>query len=242
MPKYNDTIFLNQSDEEQTTILFRIVNKNKKLVLDTARNAREKLIYDLIIGIVNARFNALNDKGKMNYDLALLGRYSITSKTDTFLIAGLLKEDEIKEGLKTILIELERIKQNGFIEKELELFKKKQVSFTEQALKSKKTRENNSHVSEISRNFLEDEFVVGEERETELDKKLLKTINVSDLNEAFKKWFKYDDRIVNFRYPKKIGNKITKDVFLSIEKQIKNIQLAQYEFTLDDKPLIEKEL
>ena len=44
-------------------------------------------------------------------------------------------------------------------------------------LKSKKTRENNSHVSEISRNFLEDEFVVGEERETELDKKLLKTIN-----------------------------------------------------------------
>ena len=71
-------------------------------------------------------------------------------------------------------------------------------------LKSKKTRENNSHISEISRNFLEDEFVVSEETETELEKKLLKTINVSDLNEAFKKWFKYDDRIVNFRYPKKI--------------------------------------
>ena len=242
LPKYNDTIFLNQSDEEQTTILFRIVNKIKKLVLDTARNAREKLIYDLIIGIVNARFDALNDKGKMNYDLALLGRYSITSKTDTFLIAGFLKEDGIKEGLKTILTELERIKQNGFIEKELELFKKKHISFTEQTLKSKKTRENNSHVSEISRNFLENEFVVGEERETELEKKLIKTINVSDLNEAFKKWFKYDDRIVNFRYPKKMDNKITKDVFLSIENQIKNIRLAQYEFTLDDKPLIEKEL
>ena len=42
----------------------------------------------------------------------------------------------------------------------------------EQALKSKKTRENNSHISEISRNFLEGEFVIGEERETELDKKL----------------------------------------------------------------------
>ena len=116
---------MNQSDEEQTAILFRIVNKNKKLALDTARNAREKLIYDLIIGIVNARFDALNDKGKMNYDFALLDRYSITSKTDTFLIAALLKEDGIKEGLKTILTELERIKQNGFIEKELELFKKK---------------------------------------------------------------------------------------------------------------------
>ena len=66
MPKYNDTIFLNQSDEEQTNIEFTIQNKNKKLVLDTVRNIREKLIYDLIIGIVNARFDALNDKEKMN--------------------------------------------------------------------------------------------------------------------------------------------------------------------------------
>ena len=84
--------------------------------------------------------------------------------------------------------------------------------------------------------------MVGEERETELEKKLIKTIYVSDLNKTFRKWFKYDDRIVNFRYPKKMDNKITKDVFLSIENQIKNIRLAQYEFTLDDKPLIEKEL
>jgi len=242
LPKYNDTIFLNQSDEEQTNILFTIRNKNKKLVLDTVRNIREKLIYDLIITIVNARFDALHDKGKMDYDFALLYKSYITSKTDTLSIYAYLKENKIKEGLKSILIELERIRQNGFIEKELELYKKKHISLMEQDLKSKKTRENNSHVSEISRNFLEDEFVVGEERETELDKKLLKTINVSDLNEAFKKWFEYDDRIVNFRYPKKIDNKITKDVFLSIENQIKNIQLAQYEFTLDDKPLIEKEL
>ena len=242
LPKYNDTIFLNQSDEEQTNIEFTIHNKDKKLVLDTVRNIREKLIYDLIIKIVNARFDALNDKGKMDYDFALLYKSYITSKTDALSIYAYLKENKIKEGLKSILIELERIRQNGFIEKELELYKKKHISLMEQDLKSKKTRENNSHVSEISRNFLENEFVVGEERETELEKKLIKTINVSDLNKTFRKWFKYDDRIVNFIYPKKIDNKITKDVFLSIENQIKNIQLAQYEFTLDDKPLIEKEL
>ena len=217
LPKYNDTIFLNQSDEEQTNILFTIRNKNKKLVLDTVRNIREKLIYDLIIQIVNDRFDALNDKGKMDYDVALVNRFSVTSKTDIFMIGGLIKENRIKEGVKSILTELEQIRQNGFIEKELELYKKKEISSLVQYLKSKKTRENNSHISEISRNFLEDEFVVSEETETELDKKLFKTINVSDLNEAFKKWFKYDDRLVNFRYPKKINNKIIRDEFLSIK-------------------------
>ena len=118
LPKYNDTIFLNQSDEEQTNIEFTIHNKDKKLVLDTVRNIREKLIYDLIITIVNARFDALHDKGKMDYDFALLYKSYITSKTDTLSIYAYLKENKIKEGLKSILIELERIRQNGFIEKE----------------------------------------------------------------------------------------------------------------------------
>jgi zinc protease len=125
LPKYNDTIFLNQSDEEQTNILFTIRNKNKKLVLDTVRNIREKLIYDLIIQIVNDRFDALNDKGKMDYNFALVNRFPITSKTDILMPGGLIKENRIKEGVKSILTELERIRQNGFIEKELELFKKK---------------------------------------------------------------------------------------------------------------------
>ena len=242
LPKYNETIFLNQSDEEQTNILFTIRSNNKKLVLDTVRNIRTNAIYNLIISIVNNRFDDLNDKGNIDYDLAFINKFSITSKSDMFTIAGLIKENKINEGLKSILTELERLKQNGFIEEELEIYKKKNISFREQSIKSKKTRENNSHISEISRNFLENEFIVGEEREAELLKKIYKTITVNDLNEAFKQWFKYDDRLVNFKYPKIIINKISKGEFLSIENKIKNIQLAQYEFILDDKPLIEKEL
>ncbi len=62
LPKYNETIFLNQSDKEQTNILFTIRNKSKKLKLHTVRNARTSSIYNFIIDIVNDRFDALNDK------------------------------------------------------------------------------------------------------------------------------------------------------------------------------------
>ena len=82
--------------------------------------------------------------------------------------------------------------------------------------------------------------MIGEEREIELYKKIYETINVNDLNEAFKQWFKYNDRIVNFKYPEKNINKISKDEFVLIENDIKNIQLSQFEFIHDDKPLIEK--
>jgi len=242
LPKYNETIFLNQSDKEQTNILFTIRNKSKKLKLHTVRNARTSSIYNFIIDIVNDRFDALNDKEKINYDIAFINKSSLTSKTDAFFIGGLIKENKIKEGLKSILTELERIKQNGFIEKELEIYKKKRISYLEQSLKSKATRENNSHVNEISRNFLEEEFVIGEEREIELYKKIYETINVDDLNKAFNQWFLYNDRIVNFKYPEKSLNKISKDQFILIENEIKNNQLAQFKFVHDDKPLIEKKL
>ena len=204
LPKYSDTIFLNQFDEEQQNILFTIRNKHKKLKLITARNARANAIHNLIIAIVNDRFDGLNDKKIMSYDIALLNKTSLTSKTDAFFVGGLIKENNIKGGVESILLELERIKQNGFINEELEFYKQKSLSFKEQSLKSKKTRDNNSHIKEITRNFLDEEFVIGEKRELELYKKIYNTIDVNDLNEAFNDWFRYDDRLINFRYPKKI--------------------------------------
>ena len=86
----------------------------------------------------------------------------------------MIKENNIKGGVESILLELERIKQNGFINEELEFYKQKSLSFTEQNLKSKKTRDNNSHIKEITRNFLDEEFVIGEKRELELYKKIYK--------------------------------------------------------------------
>ena len=242
LPKYNDTIFLNQFDEEQQNILFTIRNKNKKLKLNTARNARTSAIHNLIIAIVNDRLDGLNDKKIMSYDMALINKTSLTSKTDAFFVGGLIKENNIKSGVESILLELERIKQNGFISEELELHKQKSLSFKEQSLKSKKTRDNNSHIKEITRNFLEEEFVIGEEREFEFYKKIYNTIDVNDLNEAFNNWFKYDDRLINFRYPKKNINFISKEEFLSIENKIKNTKLAQFDFSINEKPLIEKKL
>ncbi len=242
LPKYNDTIFLNQFDEEQQNILFTIRNKNKKLKLNTARNARTSAIHNLIIAIVNDRLDGLNDEKIMSYDMALINKTSLTSKTDAFFVGGLIKENNIKSGVESILLELERIKQNGFISEELELHKQKSLSFKEQSLKSKKTRDNNSHIKEITRNFLEEEFVIGEEREFEFYKKIYNTIDVNDLNEAFNNWFKYDDRLINFRYPKKNINFISKEEFLSIENKIKNTKLAQFDFSINEKPLIEKKL
>jgi zinc protease len=111
-----------------------------------------------------------------------------------------------------------------------------------QSLKSKSTRNNKSHIDEITRNFLEKEFVIGEEREIQLYEEIYKTITINDLNDQFKQWFKPEDRLINFRYPQKVINKISKDEFLATEEKIKKAKLKQYKFLLNNKPLIKKKL
>ena len=97
--------------------------------------------------------------------------------------------------------------------------------FHEQATKTKKTRPTNSIVEEYTRNFLENEFVSGEEREYELMKQLLPTISVNDLNNHFLNWLRLDDRIINIKYPEKIENIISKDELLNLESKIQKSKL-----------------
>ena len=87
---------MNQFDEKQQNILFTIRNKNKKVKLNTVRNARTNAIHNLIIAIVNDRLDGLNDKKIMSYDIALINKTSLTSKTDAFFVGGLIKKNNIK--------------------------------------------------------------------------------------------------------------------------------------------------
>jgi len=242
LPKYKETIFLNQKDEEQEQINFSIINKNEGIKLNSVRNYRLKLIDNLITSIINLRFDKLDEKGIKNFNSAGVYSSKLTSKTDAYSIYGSLKENKLQDGLLEIFQELERAKQNGFIKDELLLIKQKYVDSSKQSLKSKETRTHNSHIGEIYRNFLHDEFVIGEEREYQLDLRLLDSITVEDLNNSFKKWFKNDDRIIRFIYPEKITKQLSKKNFLLIENQISNKKLAQYEWENLDKNLINTKL
>ena len=220
IPKYQKTIFVAQKDPEQTRTVINIFNKNLKLKLDTAKNFREVTIGRLCTRIFQQRLNSILLDKKSSLLSAYIGTFNLTLNNEFYYIGAQLKEDEIKEGINILFTEIERVKQNGFIPKELEIEKEILIQFYEQSIKAKKTRTTDSIVAEYTRNFLENEFVSGEEREYELMKQLLPTISVNDLNNHFLNWLRYDDRIINIKYPEKIKNIISKDELLNLETKI----------------------
>ena len=242
IPKYQKTLFVAQKDPEQTRTVINILNKNLKLKLDTARNFREVTIGSLCIRIFQQRLNSILLDKKSSLLSAHIGTYNLTLNNEFYYIEAQLKEDEIKEGINILFTEIERVKQNGFTPKELEIEKEKIMLSHEQAIKAKKTRSTNSIVEEYTRNFLENEFVSGEEREYELMKQLLPTISINDLNNHFLNWLRFDDRIINIKYPEKIENIISKDELLNLETKIQKNKLSQFASLVKDEPLLEKKL
>ena len=242
IPKYQKTIFVAQKDSEQTRTVINILNKNLKLKSDTARNLREITIGRLCAQIFQQRLNSILLDKKSSLLSAYIGTFNLTLNNEFYYIGAQLKEDEIKEGISILFTEIERVKQNGFTPKELEIEKEKIMLSHEQAIKAKKTRSTNSIVEEYTRNFLENEFVSGEEREYELMKQLLPTISINDLNNHFLNWLRFDDRIINIKYPEKIENIISKDELLNLETKIQKNKLSQFASLVKDEPLLEKKL
>ena len=242
IPNYNKSIYVVQSDPEQEESEIRILTKNKSIKLETLRDARISFIGNFCSNIVQKKLSNILTDNKTPLLSAYIGRFNFTLDNEFHIFAASLKETEIKEGVNFLLTEIERVKQNGFLLEELENEKKEQINYLEQSLETDKTRETNSIVDELSRNFLENEFVTGVKNELEITKQLLTTISIEDLNEYFQNWFNYNDRIINVILPDKLKNSLSEEDFLAIEAKVKKDKYSQFKSLIKDEPLIKEEL
>ena len=242
IPNYNKSIYVVQSDPEQEESEIRILTKNKSIKLETLRDVRISFIGNFCSNIVQKKLSNILTDNKTPLLSTYIGRFNLTLDNEFHIFAASLKEKEIKEGVNFLLTEIERVKQNGFLLEDLENEKKEQINYLEQSLEADKTRETNSIVDELSRNFLENEFVTGVKNELEITKQLLTTISIEDLNEYFQNWFNYNDRIINVILPDKLKNSLSEEDFLAIEAKVKKGKYSQFKSLIKDEPLIKEEL
>lgn len=137
-----------------------------------------------------------------------------------YAYGGILKENEIIQGVEFLLTEIERIKQNGFLIEELEYAKKQYLKSLETSLLEKNSTQSLKMVNEIKRHYLEKEMLSGIDYELKLAKQILNEINLNDINLAFNEWNNKNNRIIQYVTPKQYIGTLTKETFLQIEKEV----------------------
>ena len=149
----------------------------------------------LIGTMLNARLNELTQTANppfiasMAYDSSILG---ITKTKGAFTGIAVCKEDNIQEGFKSVLREIERARQFGFTESEYVRARAEFLRQLESAYQERDKRRNEQYVDEYVRHFLDNEPIPGVENEYQLYNQLAPAIPVEALNMLMKELVKED--------------------------------------------------
>ena len=242
VPKYNETIFANITDPEISGLFIQILNREPKLFMETGINYKDYLIRSLTDTIFQKRLNRILIEQNSPLISSSVNILELSEQEEMYSVTAMLKEGQVQEGLKFLLTEIERVKQNGFVEDELVLAKKDKLLSLEISLTQKNTTPSIDLLDEYKRHFIDKEMSSGIDYEFELAKQVIKTITLKEINENFYKYYQPDDRVVLFKTPEKYKDLLTKEAFVNLEKEVSKQKLVQSNYALSKKKLINKEL
>jgi zinc protease len=242
VPKYNETVFANITDPEISGLYIQILNREPKLFIETGVNYKDHLIRYLTDTIFQKRLNRILIEQDSPLISAFVNISELSEQEEMYSVTAMLKEGKVNEGLKFLLNEIERVKQNGFVEDELVLAKKNKLLSLEIFLTQKNTTASGELLDEYKRHFTDKEMASGIDYEFKLAKQIMKTITLKEINDNFSKYHQPDDMIVFFKSPEKYKNLLNKEIFMAVEQESSKQKLAQSDYTLSKKKLINKEL
>lgn len=154
-----------EKDKEQPSILGHLYMKSETTP-DSEKNSvkyqREDYINGLITYMLNGRLSEKKQVANPPFMSATVknGAFFVSRTKDAFSLSISCKQDNVLGGVSVAVGEVERARQHGFTQSELERAKKLYLNAAERQLKMEKDYKNSHYVSQCVNNFLEGEPIL----------------------------------------------------------------------------------
>lgn len=154
-----------EKDKEQPIILGHLYMKSETTP-DSEKNSvkyqREDYINGLITYMLNGRLSEKKQVSNPPFMSATVknGAFFVSRTKDAFSLSISCKQDNVLGGVSVAVGEVERARQHGFTQSELERAKKLYLNAAERQLKMEKDYKNSHYVSQCVNNFLEGEPIL----------------------------------------------------------------------------------
>lgn len=154
-----------EKDKEQPIILGHLYMKSETTP-DSEKNSvkyqREDYINGLITYMLNGRLSEKKQVANPPFMSATVknGAFFVSRTQDAFSLSISCKQDNVLGGVSVAVGEVERARQHGFTQSELERAKKLYLNAAERQLKMEKDYKNSHYVSQCVNNFLEGEPIL----------------------------------------------------------------------------------
>ena len=242
VPDHKGTFISIVTDKEATGHDVEIIYNHEKIpAIKTVADYRKYLVRDLYQGMINNRLSELTQRANppINYGYSYIGGYVRTKDNYTSYVS--VKKENIMLGLKTILIENERVRQHGFTQSELDRQKKSELRAREKQAKESDKAKSRNYASGLVNYFLEGDAnnVTSAKYDLALYKKYLPGITLAEVNNIINEWIKDDNNMVLI-----MGNSETpmpkEQEVRDLLKEVKSLKLDPYVDEVSDEPLISK--
>ena len=239
VPGHEETLYAITTDPEATSTSVGVYYKLDKRGSGTVGDYRRSIAEELYHSMVNSRLNEIRQQAEPPFIFAFSTSAGFVRSRDIYLQAAGVQEGEVDSGLAALLAEIERVDRFGFTQTELDRTKTELLRQYEQAYAERDKRRSGTYAGEYVRVFLEDEPTPGIERELELVRDLLPTIDLEELNQLASDWITESNRVVLVSAPEKSGaSPTTEEQLASIFQAVEAGQLVPYVDRVRDTPLI----
>ncbi len=244
IPRHQETKVVVATDEEATFTRIQLSYKHTREPTANIGDFRRDLTYSLFNQMLNARLQELTKVA----DPPFLFGYSGYGGSFSPLVAeyngyAAVAEGKAMTGLKTLLVENERVLKHGFLDSELDRAKTELLKSMERAVKEKDKTESGRFASQLVYHFLEEDPLPSLDQELELYQMLIPDIQLQEIIALAQKWIKEEDRGVVITGPEKEGIVMpTKEEILAVLEEVKDMDIGPYEDSVLDEPLFAEEL
>ena len=239
VPSHDETRVVISSDPEarltSATITYKHDISNMKTMLDY----RQSLIQHLYFDMLNQRFDEIIHQNDAPFVQAYSWMGSFVQTKEMTTVGVYTANNKLERGLTSALSEVERLKQHGFVQQELNRAIDRTLSSYEKQFNERDKTESKRLVNGLIDYFLDDEPSPGIEWEYNTSLDLLQTIQLNELNELSDEYFKDISKVIQVSSPE--GEEIrvpSENEILDIVKQTSETVMEPYVDDTLDKPLI----
>ncbi len=240
IPDHQETLVKIATDKETPYSMVQIFYKHDMKTMKTYADYKASITEQLFSGMLNQRLNEITMKPDAPFAYGMVIYTHFLGKKDAYISFAMAKNDKIKEAVKTLLEENERIKQNGFTNTEFEREKKAYMKQMEKTYNERNKLNSNQFVSEYHQNFsVTEEPIPGIELEYNLTQKFLPEITLDEVNKLINEWITDKNLVIIVEAPEKEDIKLpSEDEIKNLVTTVKNSKLEAYQDKALNKPLI----
>ena len=222
----NDTMIVDiEKDAEQPIVLCHLYRK-RDATPDSEKNDVKYLrgdYIDALIGtMMNDRLSALRQQANPPYQSATAhaSNFFLSRTKEAFSLSVSCKEDNILGGLIAAVGVVERARQHGFTQAELQRAKSLKLNHDERKYRERNDRRNSKFVGACIQNFLNSEPLLSIDDQLALTRQFDRDVTLEDVNEAARQLITDRNQVVVMYAPEK------NSLVLPTEKQLEDVIVA----------------